>query len=120
MKKRTLLYVGIGLLILGVGIVIFSLKFNPSRKMTFEACTLAGGEAWRVDPYDPEICPVCVEYLACEEQNKGVADIREVCPQVMACAEWMDDNFPYSDTCPNGKQKIGEISDAAIWLQCCK
>lgn len=120
MKKRTLLYFGIGFLILGIGIAIYYLKFDPSRKMTFEACTNAGGVAWRVDPYDPQICPACTEYLVCEEQNKDAADIREVCPQVMACAECMDVNFPYSDTCPNGKQKIGEISDAAIWFQCCK
>ena len=120
MKKRTLLYVGIGFLILGMGVTVYYLKFNPSRKMTFEACTHAGGEAWLSNPYDPEICPACAEYLACEEEHKDAADIREVCPQVMACTECMDENFPYSDKCPNGKEKIGEISDAATWFQCCK
>lgn len=120
MRKRTLLFFGIGLLILEIGIAVYFLKFAPSRKMTFETCANAGGVAWRADPYNPQICPVCAEYLACEEENKGATDIRKVCPQVMACAECMDENFPYSDKCPNGKEKIGEISDAAIWFQCCK
>lgn len=120
MKKRIILLIGIALAAVGVGFAIFSLKPEGSRKLTFEECEKAGGEAWLVDIYDPAICSSCAEYQACAEANPGSSDIREVCPQVMACTECMDANFPYSDTCPDGRAKIGEISDAATWFQCCK
>ena len=120
MKKLIFILVGIGVLALGIGVTIFYLNFNSSRKMTFEQCVNAGGEAWQVDIYHPDICPACAEYEACKEKNKGAPDIRDVCPQVAACAKCMERNFPYPDRCPDGKEKIGEISDAAIWFQCCK
>ena len=120
MKKRIILLAGIGFLALGIGITFFYLKFNNSRKITFEECLNAGGMAWQVDLYHADICSSCAEYQACEEENKGYSDIRDVCPQVAACTECLESNFPYPDRCPDGKEKIGEISDAAIWFQCCK
>lgn len=208
MIKRILLIIVIGFLTLGIGFGIYYLKFDASRKITFEECTNAGGVVWAVDLYHPDICPSCAEYRACEmeyndfrevcpecygacqecqdqysveescpecyglcqacenkylndfeseeeryalcpeckacetcreqinikrstcapciscnrckEKNKKYWDIGEVCPQVIPCAECMDTNFPYPDTCPEGRGKIGEIWDAAIWFQCCK
>ena len=118
-KKRMILLV-IGVLVLGIGFTISYLKSGSSRKLTFEECEKAGGTAWAVDIYHPDICPACAEYGACEEKNRGASDIRDACPQVVPCAECMERNFPYPDRCPDGLQKIGEISDAAIWFQCCK
>jgi hypothetical protein len=120
MKKRIMLLLGIGLLALGIGIATLYAKFNSSRKITFEECVHAGGTAWLVDLYHPDICSSCAEYQACEEKNKGYSDIRDVCPQVTACTECIESNFSYPDRCPDGRKKIGEISDAAIWFQCCK
>ena len=119
-KKQIILLLGMGLLALGIGITFFYLKFSSSREITFEECANAGGVAWRVDLYHPDICSACAEYQTCEEENKGVSDIRDVCPQVVACTECLERNFPYPATCPDGREKIGEISDAAIWFQCCK
>ena len=120
MKKRIILLLGIGFLALGIGIITLYLKSNSSRKITFEECVNAGGMAWHVDLYHPDICSSCAEFRVCEENNKGFSDIRDVCPQVTACTECMERNFPYPDRCTDGKKKIGEISDAAIWFQCCK
>ena len=120
MKKQVILLVGAGILVLGIGITIFYLTFNSSRKITFEECAKAGGVTWRVDLYHPDICSSCAEYQACKAENKGSPDIREVCPQVIACTECLESNFPYPNNCPAGREKIGEISDAATWFQCCK
>ena len=120
MKKQTILLLGIGFLALGIGITIAYLRFSGSREITFEECTTAGGVAWRVDLYHPDICSSCAEYQACEEKNKGASDLRDACPQVVACTECMASNFPYPDKCPDGRKKIGEISDAEIWFQCCR
>lgn len=65
-------------------------------------------------------CPACVSCNQCKEGNKKYSDITEVCPQIHACGECMEGNSPYPDKCPNGEKKIGEISDAAIWFQCCR
>jgi hypothetical protein len=207
-KQRIHLLIVFGCLALGIGFVIYSQKLDSSRKLTFEACANAGGKAWAVDPFHPDICPACAEYRACEtayndfreacpecygacqecqdqyslaescpecygpcqacenqyfndfendeeryalcpeckaceacreeinlkkagcapciscseckEENKRYSDIGEVCPQVTACTECMEANFPYPDTCPDGREKIGEISDAATWFQCCR
>jgi hypothetical protein len=120
MKKRILLLLAIGLVALGIGFTIFYLKFYSARKITFEACERAGGVAWLVDLDHPDICSFCAEYRACEAENIGASDIRDVCPQVVACTECLVSNFPYPNRCPDGREKIGEISDAAIWFQCCK
>jgi hypothetical protein len=120
MKKRSILLLGLGFLVVGIGITILALRSNSSRKITFEECVNAGGTAWRVDLYHPDICSSCAEFQACREDNKGVADLRDVCPQVAACTECMERNFPYPDSCPDGSEKIGEISDAAIWFSCCR
>jgi hypothetical protein len=120
MKKTIILLLAIGLLAVGIGFAIFYLRSDGSREITFEECTNAGGVAWRVDLDDPDICASCADYRTCEAQNQGVSDIREVCPQVNACTECVAKNFPYPDRCPHGKEKIGEISDAAIWFQCCR
>ena len=109
-------------LVISIGFTVSYLKLDPDsqRKITFEECEKAGGTAWRADPYHPDICPACAEYRACEEQNQGASDIREVCPQVVPCTACLEQNFPYPDRCPDGLQKIVEISDAAIWFQCCR
>ena len=122
-KKRMIL-LAILLLVVSAGIVFtvsyLKLKSDSHRKLTLEECETAGGKAWAVELYHPDICPACAEYAACAEENRGYSDIREACPVVNPCAECMERNFPYPDRCPDGLQKIGEISDAAIWFQCCK
>jgi hypothetical protein len=122
MKKRILFISGVGVLVLGIGLALFFLLTDRSQKITFQACETAGGVAWRVDLYHPDICPACEEFRACEEKylDDKVEDLREVCPQVTDCSECMQVNFPYPEKCPDGREKIGEISDAAIWWQCCR
>jgi len=120
MTKKQMILLGIFLLFLGIGFTISYLRSDSSRKITFEECEKAGGTAWLVDLYHQDICPACAEYRACEEKNRGVSDIREACPHVLPCTECLNRNSPYPDRCPGGLQKIGEISDAAIWFQCCK
>jgi len=118
-KKRMILLV-IWFLVLSFGFTLSYRKYGSTQKITFEECENAGGKAWAVDLYHPDICPACAEYAACEQKNRAVSDIREACPQVVPCTACLDQNFPYPDRCPDGLQKIGEISDAAIWFQCCK
>jgi hypothetical protein len=65
-------------------------------------------------------CPPCISCNECKEENKRYTNIGDVCPQVFACAECMERTGTYPDTCPDGRKKIGEISDAATWFQCCK
>ena len=120
MTKKRMILLGLCLLVLSIGFTIFYLQSRGSRKITFEDCENAGGTAWAVDLYDPDICPDCAEYRVCEQKNRAVSDIREACPQVNACVECMNRNSFYPDRCPGGLQKIGEISDAAIWFQCCR
>jgi hypothetical protein len=120
MKKSIIVLLGIGFAVAVLGIALLYTKSHGARKMTFEECTNAGGVAWRVDLYDPEICSSCAAYQACQEQNTGRSDIREACPQVVACVKCLEKNSPYPNTCPGGKDKMGEISDAEIWFQCCQ
>lgn len=120
MKKQIIVLLGITFAVVAIGITFLYLKSNSTRKMTFEECSNAGGVAWRVDLYDPDICSSCAEYQACREQNEGGSDIREACPQVVACEKCLERNSPYPNKCPDGKDKIGEISDAEIWFQCCQ
>ena len=214
MKRRQIVLpalglVGVlGLVVLGAGLFAFTLRQNGVPQMTFAECEAAGGEAWRVDLFDPDICPSCAAYVACarevndysevcpecygpcqecqegyslhescpacygpcqacqndhlnefesdeeryrscpacktcadcrealeekrascppcvsceacKEENRRYEDIRELCPEVASCSECMERNFPYPDGCPGGREKIGEISDAAIWFQCCR
>ncbi len=65
-------------------------------------------------------CPPCVSCDECKEKNKKYTDIRDVCPQILSCSTCMEKTGIYPDQCPDGREKIGEISDAAIWFQCCK
>ena len=122
MTKQRIILLAIWFVVVTIGFTIsyLKLKSDSHRKVTFEECEKAGGKAWAVDIYYPDICPACAESEACEEKNRGASDIREACPQVIPCAECMEHNFPYPDRCPDGLQKIGEISDAQIWFQCCK
>jgi hypothetical protein len=198
----------LGLLVLGAGLSVVALRRSGSPSMTFAECEAAGGEAWRVDVFDPDICPSCAAYEACarevndlrdvcpdcygpceecqeeyslhescpacygpcqacqnehlndfeseaeryrlcpackacddcrealeversrcppcvaceacRKENRRYTDIREVCPEVVSCSKCMERNFPYPDRCPGDREKIGEISDAAIWFQCCR
>ena len=65
-------------------------------------------------------CPPCIACNECKEENRRYTDIGDVCPQVIPCTECLERNAPYPDRCPGGREKIGVISDAAIWFQCCK
>lgn len=65
-------------------------------------------------------CPPCISCNECKEDNKKYTNISDVCPQILPCAECMKRTGTYPDKCPDGRKKIGEISDAAIWFQCCK
>jgi len=122
MTKQRIILLVIWFLVVSVGFTIsyLKLKSDSHRKTTFAECEKAGGTAWAVNIYHPDICPACAEYGACAEKNRGAADMSEACPQVIPCAACAERNFPYPDRCPDGLQKIGEISDAEIWFQCCK
>lgn len=65
-------------------------------------------------------CPPCISCEECKEKNKRYSDIREACPQVAACTECMQDIGTYPEICPDGRKKIAQIRDAAIWFQCCE
>jgi hypothetical protein len=117
LKRRVALLLGIGILASGIGLAVFLLVTDRDRQLTFEECEKAGGAAWLVDPYHPDICPACAEFRACEQKSNADP---AACPQLEACTVCLEANFPYPATCPDGKEKIGEISDAAIWFQCCK
>ena len=67
-----------------------------------------------------ESCPPCISCNECKQKNKKYTDIRNVCPSIRACPKCIERNSPYPDKCPNGRKKIGEISDSAIWHQCCQ
>jgi hypothetical protein len=120
--KKSIILLVIGFLAVSVGFTLsyLKLKSDSHRKISFEECEKAGGTAWAVDLYDPDICPACAEYRACEQENQGASNIHEVCPQVNPCNGCVVQNFPYPDRCPDGLQKIGEIFDAEIWFQCCQ
>ena len=118
--KKQIILLGLCLFVLGVGVALSYLRAGNNRELTFEECEKAGGTTWRVDLYHPDICPACAEYQACEEKNRGVSDIRQACPQVIPCTECLEQNSPYPDRCPDRLEKIGQISDAAIWFQCCR
>ena len=110
-KKRPLLLAGIILLILATALLLIYWQVNTTPQITFDECASNGGEAWLVDLYHPDICPACAQYRACTN------DCDSYLPACTACLE---QNFPYPDICPAGKEKIGEITDAAIWFQCCR
>jgi hypothetical protein len=65
-------------------------------------------------------CTACISCNTCKEKNKKYSNISDVCPQTLSCAACMESTGIYPDRCPDGMEKIGEISDAAIWFQCCK
>ena len=209
MTKRRIVFISVlGILTLTLILMAVCIRQNESQEMTFAECEQMGGVAWRVDLYNPEICPSCAEYRECEieytdysgvcpecygacqecedqyflydscpecygpcqacqneylndfesederfelcpdcevcdscreelninrmncppciacneckEENKKYINIGDVCPQLFPCAECMERAGAYPDSCPDGRKKIGEISDAAIWFQCCK
>ncbi len=110
-----------------VGLILYILtqaqQPTDSRQMTFAECEAMGGEPWRVDRFHPDICPACAEYAECQvayEADDREGSLAEACPQMEACAACMERTGPYPDTCPGGRTKVGEITDAAIWFQCCK
>lgn len=120
MKKRNYFVILIVIITISIVFLVMQLLSSSSRKITFEGCTNAGGEAWLVDLYHPDICPECVSYRNCLEENSDQTNLSELYPQVAACSECITNHHPYPENCPEGKRKIGEISDAAIWFQCCK
>lgn len=119
MRKRFFIILAV-IITISIVFVVIAMFPGSSRKITFEDCANAGGEAWLVDLYHPDICPDCVSYQNCLEENTDQANLSELCPPVIACSECINNNHPYPDKCPDAKRKIGEISDAAIWFQCCK
>lgn len=116
-KRNWLLVAGMAILILVMGTSAYWFYYKSAPKLTFAQCEAMGGIAWRVDLYDPDICPACTAFRQCELE---INDYRVVCPQLAPCGECLQENFPYPDHCPQGKRKIGEISDAAIWFLCCQ
>lgn len=113
-RRRVLILGSAGVLILvGLLTVLYNQPAEPAR-LTFAECAERGGEAWRADPFHPEICPDCQSYVACITDS-GNPD----CAPNQACAECLEVNFPYPDRCPGQAEKLGEISDAAIWFLCC-
>jgi hypothetical protein len=112
-RKLIIIFIIAGLFVVGFGITFLILRDNNSRKITFNECEKAGGEAWLVDLSHPDICPEC----GGQQMN---ADEKVIGSLSISCTECLQNNFPYPDKCPDGKEKIGEITDAAIWFQCCK
>jgi hypothetical protein len=123
MKKSFAYLLLVSMLVFASGMAWLDLRVERVRQLTFAECEQFGGQAWRVDLYDPDICPECTDYAACEAEysdRQVYPDLREVCPQVEDCGACMSENFPYPETCPRGKEKLGQISDAAIWFMCCR
>jgi hypothetical protein len=102
------------LVLVGLLTVLYNLPEKPVQ-LTFAECQAQGGTAWRVDPFDPGVCPACQAYLSCSIDS-GNPD----CIPTQACAECLEANFPYPARCPGSAEKLGEISDAAIWFLCCE
>jgi len=73
MKKRIVMIIGIGFLGLGIGFTIFHLTSYSTRKITFEECEHAGGTAWLVDLYHPDICSACAEYQECLKEYNDLS-----------------------------------------------
>ena len=65
-------------------------------------------------------CPPCVSCEQCRAENRRYTDIRAVCPQVIACDRCRRETGPYPGQCPDGRRRIGIITDAAIPFQCCR
>ena len=101
------------LVLVGLLTVLFHRPAEPVP-LTFAECRVQGGTAWRADPFHPEICPACQAYVDCITDS-GDPD----CAPSEACAECLEANFPYPKSCPGSAEKLGEISDAAIWFLCC-
>jgi hypothetical protein len=113
-RRRMLILGSAGVLVLvGLLTVLYNLPEKPVQ-LTFAECQAQGGTAWRVDPFDPGVCPACQAYLSCSIDS-GNPD----CIPTQACAECLEANFPYPARCPGSAEKLGEISDAAIWFLCC-
>lgn len=93
-RKRLILFLVIGVLVLGVGYAVLYMRNKP-RMFTFEECESMGGEAWLVDIYHPDICPACAEYRACELVYN---DYSEVCPECYEACPACQDSYPY-DSC---------------------
>jgi hypothetical protein len=125
MKKSNLAKIsGLGLLMVSIIAAVAAYQIleadHRSTKVTFAACEQAGGQIWRVDLFDPDVCPTCAEYADCLEEHPQAEDIRQVCPSTIPCGECMEANFPYPDRCPGDREVIGQISDAATWFLCCE
>jgi hypothetical protein len=207
-KRQVILTILITVLALILLAITVYREKTDNQKVTFAECEKAGGVVWQVDLYDPDICPSCADFRACEneyndfreecpecygacqdcqekyslsvtcpecygpcqtcqnkylnefkndaeryelcpeckkcdfcretiesqksncppcmaceeckEKNKKYSNIAEVCPQVDRCTECLNSEYPYPDVCPDEKEKIGEIADAATWFVCCE
>lgn len=98
MSKRSIfLLTGLGILALGIGFAIgYQIQSRPEW-ITFEACANAGGEAWQVDIYHPDICPMCAAYQACEQAHN---DYRDVCPECYAACPECQEAYSVYESCP--------------------
>lgn len=65
-------------------------------------------------------CQPCIECEACKEEHKRYEDIQDVCPEVIPCMDCMEGMGMFPEKCPGGKEKLGNISDAAMWFTCCR
>lgn len=118
-KHKILITAIVIILIFLVTLFIFTLR-NKSKSLTFDECESNGGYALLVDLSNPEYCPECVEYYDCYEKYQNVYNLEKFCPSLKDCEKCMENNFPYPQACPDQNEKIGDISDAAIWFICCK
>ena len=96
-KKRLMLRLILGVVILGIGLTIFYLRQNRSRQITFEACEKAGGTAWSVDPFHSDICPACADYQACAREYN---DYRDVCPECYGPCQACQEKYSLYESCP--------------------
>ncbi len=94
-RKRLILFLVTGIVVLGVGISIIYLQLSKPRMFTFEECESMGGEAWLVDIYHPDICPACAEYRDCQLTYN---DYTEACPECYDVCPACQESYPY-DSC---------------------
>jgi hypothetical protein len=86
------------MLVLGLAAIVgSSIRQRTPNQMTFEACAEAGGEAWRVDLFHPDICPSCAGYEACAREHNDYSD---VCPECYGPCQACQDRYSLYEECP--------------------
>src|SRR5512138_191354 len=98
MKQQVQLLVSGAVVVgLGLGLAALSPRTAYSEKMTVAECKIAGGEAWLVDRYHPDICPACAAYRACE---RGYDDYSEICPECYGACQKCQAQYVVAASCP--------------------